>query len=102
MKHFIVEIIYTKPFETVEPIVPDHRAYLQTGYEKGILLMSGPQVPRVGGILVARADSANEVLAFCTGDPYALAGVATHRVIEFTPKSFQSFLAPWVAEKISS
>ena len=98
MKHFIVEIIYTKPFEAVEPIVPDHRTYLQTGYEKGILLMSGPQIPRTGGILVARADSANEVLTFCVGDTYAVAGVATHRVIEFIPKSFQPFLAPWIAE----
>ena len=57
MKHFIVELTYTAPAERLAEIVVEHRAFLQTGYERGWLLMSGPQTPRVGGMVVARAPS---------------------------------------------
>ena len=98
MKHFIVEIIYLKPLEQVSSMTPDHRVYLQTGYARGMLLLSGPQVPRTGGILVARAESIEEIQAFCDQDPYALAGAAKHRVIEFDPKSHQKMIDNWVSE----
>ncbi len=36
MKHFLVEIQYLVPVEQMADILPDHRAFLQTGYDKGI------------------------------------------------------------------
>ncbi|MBI5267573.1 MAG: hypothetical protein HY851_10115 [candidate division Zixibacteria bacterium] len=99
MKHFIVEIIYSRPFEEISEVVPDHRAYLQTGYQRGLLLMSGPQSPRVGGILIARGETLEEIRDFCDRDPYAKAGVATHRIIEFIPMSYQPYLEPWATGK---
>lgn len=96
MKHFIVEIIYLTPLEQVSLVTPDHRVYLQTGYTRGLLLLSGPQVPRTGGILVARAESIEDMQAFCDQDPYALAGVAKHRIIEFNPMSHQKLIDEWV------
>ncbi len=99
LKHFVIEIVYTAPFEKVEPVVPDHRAYLQSGYKSGTLLLSGPQSPRVGGILIARAGSMEAIQTFCDGDPYAKAGVAQHRVIEFLPMSYQPFLGSWVQDE---
>jgi uncharacterized protein YciI len=96
MKHFMVEIVYTAPLEQVEQALSAHRAYLQGGYAQGILLMSGPQEPRTGGIVIARGSTKEDVVAFFKQDPYALEGVATHRVIEFIPKNFQPFLAAWI------
>ena len=97
MKHFVVEIIYLKPLEQVSPVTPDHREYLQTGYARGILLLSGPQVPRVGGILIGRAESIEAMREYCDQDPYALAGVAKHRIIEFNPMSSQQILKDWLS-----
>ena len=58
MKHFLVEITYTADIiDKIEVILPDHRAFLQTGYDRGWLLMSGPLNPRTGGIVIARAPS---------------------------------------------
>jgi len=57
MKHFIVEITFTAPIARIEEIVPQHRAFLQTGYDRAGCLMSGPKNPRTGGIVVARAPS---------------------------------------------
>lgn len=96
MRHFVVEIIYTRPFDEIAAVVDEHRAYLQTGYQKGLLLISGPQEPRVGGILVMRADSHSTVQSFCDKDPYALHGVAIHRIIEFLPKSHIPELKSWI------
>ena len=35
MKHFMVEIEYLVPVEQLGDILPEHRAFLKTGYEKG-------------------------------------------------------------------
>jgi uncharacterized protein YciI len=96
MKHFIVEITYTAPFEQLSETVPEHRAFLQTGYDSGWLLCSGPQVPKTGGIVVARAPSLKEIESFFTNDPYQQKGMATYRFCEFEPVKRQSFLEDWV------
>jgi uncharacterized protein YciI len=98
MKHFIIEIDYKIPVETIPQIVDEHRAFLQIGYDKGILLCSGPKEPRTGGMIVARSNSMEEIKAFFIEDPYAKHDVAEHRFIEFKPVKFQSFLRNWIEE----
>ena len=96
MKHFIVEITYTVPAEQLGDVTPEHRAYLQTGYDSGLLLFSGPQVPRVGGIAVARAASLEEIQQFFADDPYQKRGLAIYRFVEFNPVKNQAFMEPWL------
>jgi uncharacterized protein YciI len=95
MKHFLVEITYTTSAEVRELVLPSHRAFLQTGYDKGWLLMSGPQSPKVGGIVVARAPSMEVLQAFFADDPYRLKNVATHRFVEFEPVKRQPLVEGW-------
>jgi uncharacterized protein YciI len=96
MKHFIVEITFKAPLEKVEPIVPAHREFLQVNYDKGIILFSGPKVPRDGGLIVARAESIDSLNNVILHDPYNLNGVANYRIIEFNPVKFQPFMQEWV------
>lgn len=96
MKHFIVEIIYRAPIEKIEETRPEHRKYLKIGYNKGILLMSGPQVPRIGGIVIARSESMEKIAEFFNNDPYSLKGYAEYRYTEFQPASRQDFLKDWI------
>jgi uncharacterized protein YciI len=98
MKHFVVEITYAVPFEQIVAALPEHRAFLQTGYDKGWLLCSGPQEPKTGGIVVARAPSKADIEQFFADDPYIKKKVATYRFVEFSPVKRQPFLEPWVAE----
>lgn len=95
MHHYIVEIIYRAPMERIEQTVAAHRQYLQTGFDSGVLLCSGPQLPRSGGILVARATSREELERFIANDPYKLEQVADYRVIEFQPLMHQALVAEW-------
>ena len=97
MKHFIVEITYTASPEEIAGVLVAHRAFLQTGYERGWLLLSGPLNPKTGGIVVARAPSLAELQAFFSSDPYHLSGVAEHHFIEFDPVKRQPWLEGWVS-----
>ena len=97
MKHFLVEITYTASPEAVAAARPGHRAHLQTGYDSGMLLFSGPQTPPVGGLVLARAASLEAVQAFFAQDPFQTSGVATYRFLEFNPVLHQAFLTDWVS-----
>ena len=96
MKHFIVEDVYTAPLEQIEAAVAEHRRFLQSGYQRGWLLCSGPQVPRQGGVIVARAPSLADIQRFFADDPFQKKGLATYRFIEFEPLTRQPFLEDWV------
>ncbi len=95
MRHFVVEITYTAPLERIEAVLAEHRAYLQEGYDRGMLLCSGPQEPRVGGMVLARAAERAEIENFFAADPYRRAGLADYRIIEFAPVKRQPFLEDW-------
>ncbi len=96
MKHFIVEIKYLVPVEQLGETVAEHRQFLRGGYERGLFLLSGPKVPRTGGLLVARAESLEALQAFLEGDPYKQKGLAEHSYVEFDPVLRQGFLEDWV------
>lgn len=95
MPHYIVEITYRVPLPRIEQTVAAHRAHLQTGYDRGLLLASGPQSPRQGGILIARAAARTELEAFIAQDPYRREDLADYRLIEFLPVMHQSWTAEW-------
>jgi uncharacterized protein YciI len=96
MKHFIVEITYTAPLAKIDETLPLHREFLQTGYDKGWLLMSGPRNPRVGGIVIARAPSLEDIEAFFKNDPYQQRAQATYSFIEFEPVKKAPVIETWL------
>ncbi|MGO9379023.1 MAG: YciI family protein [Dissulfurispiraceae bacterium] len=96
MKHFIILSTYTVPFEQLGDNIADHRAFLQAGYDRGMLLCSGPQATKTGGAIIARASSIEELQGFFHGDPYQKRGLAKYQFIEFEPVKHQAFLENWL------
>lgn len=96
MKHYLVQIDYTIPVEALGDAIQRHRDFLQTGYERGWLLMSGPRNPADGGVVIARAPSREALEAFFKDDPYQVAGLANHTFTEFNPVKFQPFMEDWI------
>ncbi|EQD24885.1 MAG: YciI family protein [Nitrospirae bacterium] len=84
-RYFVVHVVYLKPFSEIEPLVPPHRAFLDGCVKDGSLLLSGPLVPRTGGLLLMRGRDRGEIESLLSGDPYAKAGVARHDLQEFQP-----------------
>lgn len=97
MHHFVVEIKYKVHIDEIEKIRPDHRNFLDDGYKKGIILMSGPQLPRVGGIIIARAESMEKLADFLKDDPYQVNKAADYEYIQFDPRNYQKFLESWIS-----
>jgi uncharacterized protein YciI len=102
MKFFVVEITYTAPLPEIDQALQSHRDFLQTGYDQKRLLVSGPQDPRKGGIIVARGESPEEIQVFFARDPYQAKNLATYRFIEFAPVKYQPFIADWIAAGVQS
>lgn len=85
---FVVLLKYLKPLSEIEKHVGEHRAFLDEGYAKNLLLASGPQNPRTGGVLLARGESRAELEEFLARDPFTLKKLAEYSIIEFTPVKF--------------
>ena len=97
MYHFVVEIKYKAHIDEIAKLRPAHREFLDEGYKKGIILMSGPQTPQIGGIIIARAESMKELAKFLQNDPYQVNDAADYFYIQFSPRNFQNVLKDWVS-----
>lgn len=93
---FVVLVTYTKSLDIVESFLQEHRAFLKKGYESGNLLASGPQNPKVGGIIIGTFHSKESAENFFREDPYAQNNVATYQFVEFTPVLHNKLLASFL------
>ena len=94
-KHFVIESTYLAGLEQIDAKLVAHRAHLETGFRSGMLLASGPQVPRTGGMILARAKDKAQLEEFFARDPFALAGISKYRVVEFEPVKQAPQFAGW-------
>lgn len=101
MKHFVILLQYTKPLEEIDKYLQEHRAYLDKGYSSQMLLASGPQNPRSGGIILARANTLEEIKTFCNSDPFFVNNCAEYTIIEFIPVKYQKHFQEWFAEELN-
>jgi len=89
----LIELTYKKPINEVDKFVVEHREFLDKQYEAGVLLLSGPQEPRVGGILLARGEQ-NAIEEILKQDPFYQQGIADYRIINFVPNKSCKLLTP--------
>ena len=85
MKYFVVTLKYLVPMDKVAEIVNEHRAYLDHGYSQGWFLASGPQNPKTGGLIIARAPGRDYIERLLDKDPFKLKQIASYEVTEFDP-----------------
>lgn len=80
-------IRYRKPLEEVMKHTDSHRAYLQGLKQEGLLIASGPLVPRSGGALLLRVPD-NEAHATLDSirdnDPYVRFGAAQYELLPWS------------------
>ena len=100
MKYFVLEGEHLVPFEQRDPtMIAAHRAFLQEGYERGDFLLSGPSVPPTGGVLIARAETRENLDALLADEPFVKAKLMRFaRITEFNPVQHQPFLKNWFGE----
>ncbi len=81
----LVLLDYLRPLSEVDSHMDGHRAFLSRHYAAGHFLLSGRKVPRTGGVILAKANSLDEVTQWISEDPFHQAGVASYQIIAWEP-----------------
>ena len=85
---FIAILTYKKPIEKVDRFLQAHCDYLCEHYAAGDFIASGPQTPRIGGVIMIKADNREAVDSIIVQDPFNINGIADYQIVEFTPTMF--------------
>ncbi len=85
---FIAILTYIKPLEEVDRFLQAHRDYLSEHYAAGDFIASGPQNPRVGGVIMIKASDRDVVNTIISQDPFNINSIAEYQIVEFTPTMF--------------
>ena len=80
---FVIELTYKAPLAKIDAQMAAHVAFLKKYYASGNFLVSGRQIPRTGGIIIAAGESKERIEAIMSEDPFCAKGLAGFRVIEF-------------------
>ncbi len=80
---FVIELSYQAALSEIDAHMGAHVAFLKKHYAAGTFLVSGRQVPRTGGIIIAVAGSRERVDAIMREDPFCALGLAEVRIVEF-------------------
>jgi uncharacterized protein YciI len=82
---FVIELTYKAALTEIDAHMRAHMAFIDKYYASGHFLVSGRKIPRDGGIILAVAESREEVEVLIQEDPFYAHGLAEFRVIEFRP-----------------
>jgi uncharacterized protein YciI len=80
---FIVLLRYLVPLEQILEIRPSHLEFLDRYYEKGIFMVSGPQIPRSGGVIIAQIKDRSDLEDVLKEDPFYQKGFAEYQIFQF-------------------
>lgn len=80
---FVIDLHYIVPLETLDAHMADHVKFLRKYYKMNVFVASGRKVPRTGGIILALAESKDEVERIISEDPFY-----THKLAKFTITEF--------------
>lgn len=82
---FVITLTYLRPLEELDALMPKHVAWLKKHYKSGLFIASGRQVPRNGGVILARSGDRQALEALLNQDPFIKSACARAEIVEFTP-----------------
>ena len=80
---FVIELIYKADLAEIDAHMRSHMAFLNKHYAAGTFVVSGRQIPRVGGIILAVGDDKQQIEAIVVQDPFVKRHLADFRIVEF-------------------
>lgn len=82
---WIIESTYLKSGDELAAITPQHREWLDQHYRSGVFLTSGRKLDSSGGVLVAIADSEQQLHDIFKHDPFVVNDCAHYKYTPFNP-----------------
>ena len=96
---FVVLLTYVKPLPEVDRHMRAHMKFLDQQYAARTFIASGRQVPRTGGVILARCPSKEALVELMQRDPFLQNGVATFEVIQFRTSQHDPAFAPFADDE---
>jgi len=93
---FVILLTYQASLDKIDAAMKQHMAYLTKHYDNGSFLVSGRQIPRTGGVILARASNKAAVEKTVNQDPFIKRKLATADIIEFNPSQMARGLRKWL------
>lgn len=85
---FIIDLSYIVPLEHLDTYMADHVKFLKKYYKLNVFVASGRKVPRTGGIILALANSKEEVENIIKEDPFYSHNLAEFSITEFLTSQY--------------
>lgn len=80
MFHIVISN-YIRPHAELDATMPAHQAFLDECYRSGVFLLSGPRVPRGGGIILAQTPTRDALIDVLERDPFRACGLIDYEVL---------------------
>jgi uncharacterized protein YciI len=80
---FVISLRYLVSLAKIDATVQKHVAFLDKYFTDGVFLVAGRQVPRTGGVIIARANDRAAVERIMKGDPFIKGKLARVDIVEF-------------------
>jgi len=78
----LIELTHKSDPSEIDKHLAAHRQFLQENYDKDLLLVSGPKIPRDGGICIALT-SLETAKKLMQADPFWINDLSDYRFVEF-------------------
>ena len=88
MQMFVLLSRFQKSLEEVNRFLMAHSVWVQQHYESGHFLVSGRREPPTGGVIVARAESEQELREILALDPLQQMGLVEYEIVAFEATAF--------------
>lgn len=85
---FIISLHYIVPLEELDKHMKEHVTFLKKYYKKNMFVASGRKVPRTGGIILALAESKEEIEKVIQEDPFYSKKLAEFTITEFLTSQY--------------
>jgi len=99
---FIVELTYKVDLSEIDAHMAAHMTYLRKHYAAGTFVVSGRQIPRTGGVIVALGKTRAELEAILAEDPFHRHALADFRIIEFRASQHAKGLDALLASEVAA
>ncbi|MGX1670454.1 YciI family protein [Streptomyces sp. NPDC055400] len=90
---FLVLLTYLAPESEVVELRGKHYEFVDRHFTAGVFQLGGRRVPATGGFILAHGVSRQELDTIMSEDPYLVAGLVKHEIIELEPTRCQPSLA---------
>ena len=81
---FVISLRYQASLDKIDAMMPRHMTFLDKHYKQGDFLVSGRQIPRTGGIIIAKGKNRASVERLMQQDPFVKGKLVSLDIVEFS------------------